>query len=544
LPLPATLSMLLGTRLSEKEGGSIRLYSDYPFEGGFNSGRQLDSFEEDALRQLRETPNQPVYRFVETEQGTLLRYATADIMREACVDCHNNHEDSPYTEWEKGDVRGVLELTRPMSVKVLQTQSDIRSTVFLLLGTSIMTLGVIGMAAMRLRRARVLAQKLARDAIQANEERESIELQALQTQKLESLGLLAGGIAHDFNNLLVSILGNAELAELHLSSSSPALRHLHLVKTAGDRAAGLTNQLLAYAGHGQLRTRVLDLNQVVEEISQLLHMAVARKAEVVFELYPELPLIEADPTQLEQVVLNLITNAAEAISSAPGQIHIRTGIEDQDSTDSKDSHVFLEVQDNGCGMDESTRVQMFDPFFSNKGEGRGLGLSAMLGIVRAHNGVIQVNSIEGLGTTIRVVLPCTPLLSPMTEIPKKTVPLHGEGRTILVVDDDEDSRLTTFDLLVTRGFEVIAASSGPEGIALLKENGDQVFAVVLDMTMPGMGGVEAFESMEAMRPGIRVVMVSGFTAEVRLRGLLADKRIRFLGKPFRMDELVGILLLE
>jgi signal transduction histidine kinase len=537
LPLPATLSMLLGTRLSKTEGGSIRLYSDYPFEGGFNSETKLDDFEQAALQQLRKAPYQPVYRFTETDQGTVLRYATADIMREACVDCHNNHDDSPFTQWKEGDVRGVLEVIRPMSAQVLQTRSDIRATVWLLLAISFLTLGIIGLAAMRLRRARALAQDSARDALQAIEERESIELQALQTQKLESLGLLAGGIAHDFNNLLVSILGNAELAELHLGSDSPAVRHLQLVKTAGDRAANLTTQLLAYAGQGQLRTRALDLNQTVEEFSQLLHTAVVRRADVVMDLCPELPLIEGDPSQLEQVVLNLITNAAEAIVTPPGRIRLRTGIEDE-------GRVFVEVQDSGCGMDESTRAQMFDPFFSNKAEGRGLGLSAILGIVHAHGGEIRVDSTEGRGTTIRVVLPSAEHLIMATESPKMASPLRGEGRVILVIDDDEDSRRTTLEILQTRGFEVISAGSGPEGIALYQEHRERIFALVLDMTMPGMGGMEAFEAMEAIDPELRVVMVSGFTVESRLKTLIATKRIRFLSKPFRMDELVEALLTD
>ena len=569
LPLPATLSILLGERMGQSHGGSIRLYSDHPFPGGSNSGRVLDAFQKQALDHLRADPTNPIHRFEQTEGGTVLRYATADIMREACVDCHNNHKDTPYNQWKPGDVRGVLEISRPHSVEAEKTRQEIKASVWLLVGTALLTLLGMGIGATRLRRARILADALALNAMDAQAElkqeshrlqlatdaQERIKRQLLQAQKLESLGLLSGGIAHDFNNLLVAIMGNAELAQIHLPAGSPALRNISTLMAAAERAANLTSQLQAYAGDGTSQAQPTILNDVVESIAELLHTAIGRKANLHLDLARNLPAIMADSTQLERVVMNLCTNAAEAVAEGTGQVRIRTQAMDLATEDLRDNvlgdelpagcYVLLEVNDNGCGMDTHTRGHMFDPFFSSKATGRGLGLSALLGIVRAHHAAIFVNSEEGKGTSIRVFWPCGDKSLAVPQDQLTTSPIRPNGQLVLVVDDDEGTRTTTAELLEALGFQVLSASSGEEGSLLLQQHMDKIFVVLMDLTMPGISGLQAHKMMEQLKPDLRVVLFSGYTADQPgLRELLDAGRVRFLPKPFGMERLVEVLLLD
>jgi signal transduction histidine kinase/CheY-like chemotaxis protein len=569
LPLPATLSILLGERMGQSHGGSIRLYSDHPFPGGSNSGRVLDAFQEEALVRLRANPADPVHRFVETEDGKVLRYATADIMREACVDCHNTHPDTPYDQWKTGDVRGVLEISRPHSAAVEQTRREIKAAVWLLVGTALVTLTVMGIGASRLRWARIQADALTQRALDAQADlkveshrlqlsvdaQERIKRQLLQAQKLESLGLLSGGIAHDFNNLLVAIMGNAELAQIRLPEDSPAHGNIDTMMNAAERAAKLTSQLQAYAGEGTSQAQPTNLNEAVEAIVALLHTAIGRKANLGLDLDPKLPFIMADITQLERVVMNLCTNAAEAITDGIGQVRLRTQAVELAKEDLRDNvlgddlpagcYVLLEVSDDGCGMDAGTRAQMFDPFFSSKATGRGLGLSALLGITRNHKAAIFVDSQVDTGTTIRIFWPCADEAMGVREDAWTVEPTKPSGQLVLVVDDDEGTRTTTVDLLEALDFQVLSASSGESGVELLKQHMDKIFVVLMDMTMPGISGLEAHKIMNELQPGLRVVLFSGYTADQPgLKELLDAGHVRFLPKPFSMDRLVEVLLLD
>jgi signal transduction histidine kinase len=270
----------------------------------------------------------------------------------------------------------------------------------------------------------------------AEEQQRKLEAQMRQTHKLESLGVLAGGIAHDFKNLLLPILGNAHLAEAELVPDSPARRFIERVQTAALRASELANELLAYAGRGELAAQRLDLSQLLQEMAELLRTAISRNVELRHELPDSLPPIEGDPTQLRQVILNLIMNASEAIGDKRGVVTVGAGTIHADSgylgeTDlgsglPEGSYVYLDVCDTGCGMGEETKAKIFDPFFTTKLTGRGLGLATLLGIVRAHRGTLKVESQPGQGTAFRLLFPCAAGLQAAAE-GKSTHPFECRG---------------------------------------------------------------------------------------------------------------------
>ena len=305
-----------------------------------------------------------------------------------------------------------------------------------LFGLGMVSLSILALTAVRQRQIAAISQRVAQEAevargriqeemearVTAEEARQKAEALTRQTQKIESLGLMAGGVAHDFNNLLVSILGNIQIAQTKLESTHLLQRHLALVETAGMKAADLTRKLLDYAGDSPSTPQAMDLNACIDELRPLFSVATLGHASLAMELELGLPPILADRTQVEQVVLNLITNAAEAFDAPGGLITVRTLMADPDDTVPEeaafgnephaDLHVYLEIEDTGRGLDAETRSRMFDPFFSTKGAGRGLGLAALLGIVNAHNGTIVVWSTPGEGTTFRIGWPMsgTPLL--------------------------------------------------------------------------------------------------------------------------------------
>ena len=378
-------------------------------------------------------------------------------------------------------------------------------------------------------------------------EREQAKLQAqlLQVQKLESLGVLAGGIAHDFNNLLTSMLGCASVAERLLPESSPALPALNDVIAAARRAADLTRQLLAYSGKGRFEVRAIDLSEHVEEIAHLMEATLPKKVLLRLELGPNLPAVEADVAQIQQVVLNLVVNGAEAIGDEPGRVLVTTGIQDVDAADTTDlvgsaplapgRYVFLEVRDTGCGMDDATKARIFDPFFTTKFTGRGLGLAATLGIVRSHGGAVRLSSTPGKGTTFRVLLPASSLPVKRNDLPLSTG-FAGSG-TVLVVDDEKGVRSTLRMLLTPMGFDVLEASDGQEAIDLFVANADAIVLVVLDLTMPVLGGREVFAKLRLIRPGVRVILSSGYDEEEMTRRFGAKGIAGFLQKPYTAAEL-------
>jgi len=385
----------------------------------------------------------------------------------------------------------------------------------------------------------------------AEEERRKVQVKLLHAQKLESLGVLSGGIAHDFNNLLVGILGNAGLALQELPADATARDTLRDIETAALRAAELTRQLLAYAGKGQFVVGPVSLSQLVEEMGNLLATAVAKNARLDFQFPERIPTIEADATQLRQVVMNLITNASEAIGTASGTITVRTGVMDADRGYLADTqlgvglpagrYAFVEVLDDGHGMHPATQARIFDPFFTTKFTGRGLGLAAVLGIVRAHRGAIRVTSAPGRGTTIRILLPCGDNEEAETtrSRPDATLAALDERTgTVMVVDDEETVRNVARRILVANGFTVRLAGGGVEAMRLLRDDPAGIDAVLLDMTMPDMSGAVTLQELLRIKPGIRVVLSSGYAQEDAAPLVDAPGAAAFIQKPYRPADLV------
>jgi PAS domain S-box-containing protein len=380
-------------------------------------------------------------------------------------------------------------------------------------------------------------------------ERKRAEESLRQAQKLESVGLLAGGIAHDFNNLLVGVIGNASMAQDLLPRSSPVVEHLQAIVKSGEQAAHLTRQMLAYAGKGRFVLEPVNLSGLVAEASTLIQSSVSKK--ITFHVRPALDLsaIEADSSQMQQVFMNLALNAAEAIGSDAGVISISTGEVSLDAAAIADernrwpiepgTHVFLEVRDTGCGMDKATQQKIFDPFFSTKFQGRGLGLAAVAGIVRAQKGAIQLTTAPGAGSTFRVLLPAmgTPLAAAATPLPaERKEDLRGAG-TVLVVDDEKIVRDLAQRCLERQGYQVLAAQSGPAAIEILRSQGNLIRLVILDLSMPGMGGEETLPRLRDLQPDLPVIVSSGHSETEALRPFGNTKLSGFLQKPYTIHDL-------
>jgi PAS domain S-box-containing protein len=378
--------------------------------------------------------------------------------------------------------------------------------------------------------------------VQREEERLELARQMQEAQRLESLGVMAGGITHDFNNLLTPILGSAELALLDLPPDSPIRPRIEQIRRAAQRAAALTRQLLAYSGQGPVLVEHISVSRLVEEMGQLLEGVVSGKAALIYDLADDLPPVEADIAQLSQVVMNLITNAAEAVREGAGRISLRTGIVEAEKVErryvvgnsepTEGSYVFFEVVDDGCGMEAETQSKIFDPFFTTKFTGRGLGLAAALGIVRSHDGFIEIDSEVGRGTRFRVLFPAAERAA--VAVDTWTAPIEdwrGSG-TVLVVDDDEGVRELLDATLCRAGLNVLLACDGREGVDLFRRHSDEIRAVVLDRTMPDIGGEDAFDEIRRIRPDVRIMLISGYSEE-RAAWHFIDKGLdAFLHKPF------------
>jgi PAS domain S-box-containing protein len=371
-----------------------------------------------------------------------------------------------------------------------------------------------------------------------------------QAQKLESLGILAGGIAHDFNNLLVGILGNAGLALAELPAASPARPTLEDIQTAGRRAADLARQMLAYSGKGRFVIQHLDLNALVAEMTHLLGVSISKGAILTCDFTNPLPLVEADATQLRQVVMNLVVNASDAIADAEGVIKVSTGVVHAAAADlaqaylapelPEGDYVYLDVLDTGTGMTPQTMARIFDPFFTTKFTGRGLGLAAVLGIVRGHRGAIKVTSEPGRGTTFRLLLPAIPQVEEVAGLPSNDSELSAEERehqwrgsgVVLVVDDEPSVRAVTGRALATFGFEVIDAADGQHGLDRFAEREAEIVCVLLDMTMPRMSGEEAFVEMHRRWPHVPIVLMSGYSEGDAAPGIHDRGLAAFIQKPY------------
>ena len=366
--------------------------------------------------------------------------------------------------------------------------------------------------------------------------------QVQHAQKLESLGILAGGIAHDFNNLLVGVLGNAALAMEELPASSPAHPLLEDLQMAARRASELTRQLLAYSGKGRFVVEPVELSGLVREMGRLLSAALSKKAQIVTDLRDDLPPVQADATQVRQIVMNLLTNASDALEDAPGTITIRTRRMHASRAWLAGAHVgadiaegeylVLEVSDTGVGMSPDMMPRLFEPFFSTKGAGRGLGLAAVLGIVRSHKGAVRITSVHDSGTTVAILLPVSSADGAASALPD---PLPNVVRgTVLVVDDDEAALRVAERTLLRDGYRVLAAPHGRAALDVYAERGPSIDLVLLDLTMPELSGWETLQELKLLDPAVLVLLMSGYAHEA---GADTAGAAGFLPKPYGPAEL-------
>ncbi len=384
----------------------------------------------------------------------------------------------------------------------------------------------------------------------AEEERLKIEKQMQQAQKLESLGVLGGGIAHDFNNLLMGMLGHADLALTKMSTDDPARKNVEEVVISAQRAADLANQLLAYSGEGKFVVETVNLSDLVKEMSNLLEVSISKKAHLTFKLERDVPAIKCDTTQIRQVMMNLIVNASDSLEDGPGEITIATGAVHRTSADFADTYLgtelsdgeyaYARVSDTGTGMDEETRGRIFDPFFTTKFAGRGLGLAAVMGIVRSHGGAITVDSTHGGGTVFTVYLPTTD--EPVQERAKTAT----EGRTwrgsgiVLVADDEETVRNVATMMLESIGFEVMTVENGQAAVDMFSESPDRFCSVLLDLTMPKLGGVEAYHEIRKTNAKIPIVLSSGYNKQDEVERVPDNNPPVFLQKPYRIESIRAV----
>jgi PAS domain S-box-containing protein len=380
-------------------------------------------------------------------------------------------------------------------------------------------------------------------------ERRRSEEAMRQAQKLESLGVLAGGIAHDFNNLLSAMLGNLNMAQMKLTPGAASEPYLDNMEGTIRKAAELTRQMLAYSGKGRFVVEPIDFSRLVAEITHLLAVSISKKVQVEYALAPNLPAIEADAAQLQQIVMNLVTNASEAIGEGGGVIRISTAQRDIEVSElgttfsgqdiDPGRHVSLRVEDTGCGMEPRIMGRIFDPFFSTKGSGRGLGLSAMLGILRGHRAAIEIQSEPGKGSVFHIHFKASEASVPVAE--GAGTENHG-GRfhgKVLLVDDEADLRFSYGSMLQHLGFHVVAARDGFE--ALEKFQPREFALIFMDLTMPRMDGREAFFQMKARDPEVRVILASGYSEGESVETLHGLRPAAFIQKPFSFQVLTRVL---
>jgi two-component system cell cycle sensor histidine kinase/response regulator CckA len=377
-----------------------------------------------------------------------------------------------------------------------------------------------------------------------------IEDRVRQTQKLESLGILAGGVAHDFNNLLTGIMGGTSLALDELGEESPVSSLLRTVLLSSDRAAALTRHMLAYSGMGQFLLQQVDLSTTVRKTVPLVEHFVSKKIKLALNLVDDLPPIVADQSQIEQVIMNLLTNAGEAIGDCHGTIEIRTAVRLVDPCCSPSTaelkpgaYATLTVRDTGCGMTLDQQSKIFDPFFTTKATGRGLGLAAIHGIVRGHNGVIDVASKPGEGTQFQIFFPAGASSRCPSESGQAARDFtHRDslrGTTVLVVDDEEAVRHIAQTALLAQGCKVLLARGGGEAIDLLTVHSDQVSVVLLDLNMPGLSGRESLSFLRSVQPKLKVIISTGFVETNVIKQFEHENISGVLNKPYGASALVN-----
>lgn len=374
--------------------------------------------------------------------------------------------------------------------------------------------------------------------VEAQNQKQELERRLLHSQKLESLGLLAGGVAHDFNNLIGGVLGQASLLHRILSSADPdanqkVLQGLELIEQLSRHAAELTQQLLTYAGKGKHPHETLNLNKLTEGMNDIFRVAFSGKDPPQITLDPHLPNIEGDRSQLQQVIMNLVINAAESLGNAPGSVYISTRTL-MSRTAGSLPQVQLEVRDTGCGMNQEVRERLFDPFFTTKSNGHGLGMSAVLGIVRHHQGTITVESEPGMGTRFLLTLPSSERSIPMKNKTISSIPLRNRG-TILLVDDQAILRKAVGMMLKHLGFNTLEASHGEEALRLLSQHQNQISLLLVDVTMPGLSGYEIAQRVRKIYPTMPIILSSGYDESAESKERYPSTL--FLAKPYHLDEL-------
>ncbi|WP_231288336.1 ATP-binding protein [Mariprofundus ferrooxydans] len=386
---------------------------------------------------------------------------------------------------------------------------------------------------------------------QLDQEHNELKAQLEHAQRLESLGVLAGGIAHDFNNLLAAIMGNAELARDMIGGESPADPYIENIVGTCDHASELCKQMLAYAGKGSYELEVLDINEMVRSMGKLIRASVGDNIVLKIKLDPRLPGVEGDLAQIQQLILNFIVNSADAIGTETGEIKLSSGARymQREALDKlyhgaelpEGEYVVIEVRDNGIGMDPATQTKIFDPFYTTKETGSGLGLSAVLGIVQGHHGAIQLFSAPGKGTAFRVYLPSTEQSVKEQMVTTVEVEAWRGAGSVLVVDDDLRVRSVAASFVEKLDFDVLTADDGREGVEQFRKHHDHLKAVLLDMTMPVMGGAEAMLGMREIDKTVPIILVSGYS-EVEAGKLIAgDRPDGFLQKPFKAKALKSVL---
>jgi two-component system, cell cycle sensor histidine kinase and response regulator CckA len=388
----------------------------------------------------------------------------------------------------------------------------------------------------------------------AEEQKIDMERRMLHAQKLESLGVMAGGIAHDFNNLLMAILGNLDLARLDLSPVSRSRPFIDQALKAGRRAADLTNQMLAYSGKGRFDLKPFDLSELVQEMAHLLKASISKTVTLNLQMQGNLPSIVADPSQIQQIIMNLIVNASEAVGEHPGVVTITTGALECDQDYLQDSrlkekpnpgtYVFFEVRDTGCGMDDETKDRLFDPFFTTKFTGRGLGMAAVLGIVSGHKGAIMVESEPGQGTTIRVMFPASSgkgklkgIKSDVSAAEIENVAAAPVSGMVLIADDEEMVLDLCRSMVERLGYKVITARDGKEAVKLFHEQVEEIVCVILDLTMPKLDGLAAYDELRRIKPDVKVIISSGYDEQETTHRFAGKDLAGVIKKPYELSSL-------
>ncbi|MCB8942791.1 MAG: PAS domain S-box protein [Ardenticatenaceae bacterium] len=383
-------------------------------------------------------------------------------------------------------------------------------------------------------------------------ERRKTEDALRHSEKLKSLGILAGGIAHDFNNLLMAMMAQSSVAMSKLPSGSTASPHIQKAIKAAERAADLTRQMLAYSGRGHFQRKTIYLNAFIQENLNLFQVALPKQVELVWGLPDPLPLIEGDQGQIQQVIMNLIINAAESMEGKNGIVRIMTGVQELAEDDGRfwqytsiplasGRYVSMTIEDNGCGMDKETISKIFDPFFTTKFTGRGLGLAAVLGIIRGHKGGLHVDSAVGVGTTFTVIFP-----APSEDLVVQLQPTVAEAEekgveqgVILVIDDETAVLDAVTDILHTNGIETITAVNGEEGLAVYQQHQEKIKLILLDLSMPGISSEETYTKIKQINAAVHIIISSGFS-ETEIFGRFGDT-IPFLQKPYHLDTLLSVV---